>query len=123
MRFLKVRSRRGNLQDYYELLGISQDATSEEIKRAYRQKLKIYHPDNNSSLEAKQILTKFTLAYQTLISYDARRQYDSVLCYSRNVDFYSDIRANFLKVYYQYQKCYQKHQEDYKEFCKQKKRD
>ena len=57
------------LTDYYRVLGISPDATVEEIKRAYRSKARKYHPDINHAPEAKDLFIEITEAYDFLISY------------------------------------------------------
>ena len=44
------------MMDFYELLGVKKDATKEEIKKAYRDMVKKYHPDVNKSEEANKIL-------------------------------------------------------------------
>ena len=45
-------------RDYYEVLGVSKDATDAEIKSAFRKLAKKYHPDINPSKEAEAKLRK-----------------------------------------------------------------
>jgi curved DNA-binding protein CbpA len=68
-----------NLEKYdcYSILGITHNASEEEIKRAYRRLALQYHPDRNKSPEATAIFTVIQIAYDTLIDPGKRRQYDS----------------------------------------------
>eukprot|EP01128_Nolandella_sp_AFSM9_P007701 TRINITY_DN42_c1_g1_i2.p3 TRINITY_DN42_c1_g1~~TRINITY_DN42_c1_g1_i2.p3 ORF type:complete len:368 (-),score=84.63 TRINITY_DN42_c1_g1_i2:118-1221(-) len=62
--------------DLYEDLGVSRQATKKEIKKAYRAKAKVYHPDKNKEEGAAQIYTKVQKAYEVLHDDEKRRAYD-----------------------------------------------
>jgi molecular chaperone DnaJ len=61
-------------EDYYEILGVSKEASDEEIKKAYRKLAHKYHPDKANGDEAK--FKKINEAYQTLSDKTKRSQYD-----------------------------------------------
>jgi hypothetical protein len=54
--------------DYYEVLGLHASSSVEEIKKAYREKARLYHPDINPSPEAKDLFIAITEAYDFLMS-------------------------------------------------------
>ena len=60
-------------KDYYEILGVSRGASSEEIKRAYRKLAHEHHPDKGGEHEKFKQINE---AYQVLSDPDKRRQYD-----------------------------------------------
>lgn len=66
------------MQNYYEILGTSKDATQDEIKKAYRQKSKMYHPDINKSDNAEAMMKKVNQAYDVLGDPAKRQQYDTM---------------------------------------------
>lgn len=65
--------------DYYELLGIKNDALVAEIKKAYRDMVKKYHPDINKSSDASKIIISLNEAKETLLDEDKRKEYDELL--------------------------------------------
>lgn len=64
-------------RDYYEILGTARDASSEDIKRAYRQMALKYHPDRNpGNKEAEEKFKEAAEAYSVLIDPEKRSIYD-----------------------------------------------
>ncbi len=63
-------------KDYYNLLGVSRDATEEQIRRAFRGLAMEWHPDRNKAKGAAERFKEINEAYQVLIDPEKRRMYD-----------------------------------------------
>ncbi|HCR37602.1 MAG TPA: molecular chaperone DnaJ, partial [Opitutae bacterium] len=64
-------------EDYYKLLGVERDASSEQIKKAYRKKAIEFHPDKNpGDKEAEANFKKAAEAYEVLSDPQKKSQYD-----------------------------------------------
>jgi len=64
-------------RDYYEILGVSKDASQDEIKKAYRKMAIKYHPDKNpGDKEAEKKFKEAAEAYEVLGNPDKRKKYD-----------------------------------------------
>lgn len=85
--------------NYYQLLEINQDASCEEIKRAYKNMLKKYHPDNfqgdkRKEQEAEDITKQINLAYEILSSPKSRWEYDETLKNTRSYEQSNTYQTN-----------------------------
>ncbi len=66
-----------NKRDYYEVLGVSRDATEADIKRAYRKLALQYHPDRtNGDKTSEEKFKEINEAYSILSNQEKRSQYD-----------------------------------------------
>ncbi len=66
-------------QDYYQTLGVSRDASEEDIKKAYRRLAMKHHPDKNpGDKKAEEMFKRVSEAYAVLSDKEKRRQYDTI---------------------------------------------
>ena len=90
-------------KNYYDVLGVKKTATQEEIKKAYRELCKKYHPDKNGGDDTK--IKEVNEAYATLGDEDKRKQYDAQSSFGGfggfggfNQGFNSGFNFNFNKM-------------------------
>jgi len=63
-------------EDFYEVLGVSRDASEEEIERAYRKKAAKYHPDVSDDPDAEEKFKRIRKAKEVLTDEEKRQAYD-----------------------------------------------
>ena len=79
--------------NYYDLLGISKNASNEEIKKAYRDQAKKWHPDLNKDPKAPEMAKKVNEAKEILLDEEKRKEYDIYLENYKN-GMYDKIEKN-----------------------------
>lgn len=67
-----------NEKDYYEILGVDEDASQEEIRKAFQQLARKYHPDVNKEPDAEEKFKEISEAYAVLSDPDKRQRYDAM---------------------------------------------
>ncbi len=65
-------------KDYYKILGVSRDATQDDIKRAYRKLARKYHPDVSKESDAEERFKEVGEAYEVLKDPEKRAAYDQL---------------------------------------------
>lgn len=65
-------------KDFYKVLGVSKDASDEEITKAYRKLARKYHPDLNKTKEAEEKFKDISEAYDVLNNKQQRQKYDAI---------------------------------------------
>lgn len=64
-------------QSHYATLGVSQQATQDDVKRAFRKLARTFHPDVNRAPQAAERFKAVAAAYEVLSDTDQRRRYDA----------------------------------------------
>ena len=68
------------MENYYDILGVSKNITTEELKKVYRKLAKKYHPDANvGNVKAEEMFKKISKAYEILSDETSRAKYDREL--------------------------------------------
>ena len=65
-------------KDFYKVLGVSKDASDDDIKKAYRKLARKYHPDVNKTKEAEEKFKDISEAYDVLSKKEDRQKYDAI---------------------------------------------
>jgi molecular chaperone DnaJ len=82
-------------KDYYKILGLSQGASKDDVKKAYRKLAKKYHPDKNpNNLEAEKRFKEVSEAYECITSGKTNNGQNSYYQQSAQTDF-NDFFGNF----------------------------
>ena len=84
------------MKNFYEILEVSEDSTQEEIKEAYKKKVKEYHPDHGGSSEK---FIEIVEAYETLSDPKKRKDYDDAGKVKKDKDIHS-IANRVIQTYF-----------------------
>ena len=79
-----------NHKTYYEILGVDQDATKTEIKTAFRNLAKDYHPDSSNNSNTEEKFKEINETYHILNDEESRKNYDCYLEYFQEEEEFDD---------------------------------
>ena len=89
------------MKDYYQLMGLSREATGDEIRKAYRKLVMEYHPDRNrNNPDCEGRMKEINEAYQVLGDEEKRRQYDlfNRQSFNRRVYYQEDLTNHLVEI-------------------------
>ena len=72
----------GRIKTFYDELGVERDASVSQIKRAFKEVAKIYHPDKNPPEKqawAHEQMSRFNFIFETLTNAETRKEYDDLV--------------------------------------------
>src|SRR6186713_2188799 len=72
----------GRIKTFYDELGVGRDATVSQIKHAFKETAKIYHPDKNPKEKqawAHEQMSRFNFIFETLMNPKSRQEYDDIV--------------------------------------------
>ena len=72
----------GRIKTFYDELGVGRDATVSQIKHAFKEVAKIYHPDKNppdKQAWAHEQMSRFNFIFETLTNSKTRKEYDELV--------------------------------------------
>eukprot|EP00375_Theileria_parva_P003565 XP_766250.1 chaperone protein DnaJ [Theileria parva strain Muguga] len=90
------------MKNYYSILGVAKNASRTDIRKAYLQKAKLYHPDLNSSPSAPSKFKEIQEAYNTLYDANRRKEYDSATIFGPSSRTGQAYRYNVNREYRNY---------------------
>lgn len=93
------------MTNLYDILKIKPTSTKQEIKKAYRELVLIYHPDKNHSPNAQDQFKEIHAAYEILIDEHKRKEYDGLSSDERD-KLYDVLRQYFTEIRPQYSSLY-----------------
>lgn len=91
------------LKNYYHILGVGRQATTQEIRKAFRAKAKELHPDVNPSENARLQFIEVQQAYEFLTDESQRRNYDELYHAERNSREELEKRERIYKLWVEHQ--------------------
>lgn len=81
-------------KNYYEELGVSRDASADEIKKAYRKLARKYHPDVSKETDAEAKMQAINVAYDTLSDATKKTEYDQMLDHPQGFSNFEQGNSN-----------------------------
>ncbi|RLB11361.1 MAG: hypothetical protein DRG27_01345 [Deltaproteobacteria bacterium] len=85
------------MKDYYKILGVDRDADQTQIKKAYREKMKLYHPDARGGKGDQDKLIEVQEAYEVLSNKEKKKKYDEYLkSLDQKINRFSEISLRVL---------------------------